>query len=560
MAAYESPRGKDTEDKEHVNSTIELKTGELSEIRIVLLGKTGSGKSATGNTILGEKLCQTSPLFASETRTCVKHCREVKGINVSVIDTPGLLDTSMGEKELKTEIEKCIKLSVPGPHVFLLVIRLGVRFTEEEKNAVKWIQKNFGEDASHYTIMLFTHADALEGKTVKDCIASNDVLRKVLSESGDRYHTFNNKETENYTQVPGLLAKIGNMIEFNGGKYYTNDMYKEAQKKLKEEEERKRKEEKERMKKRAKEKKKEKRENIGLGAASVASTVAVIAGAGLAAAEAVVIGPIIITVGLIAESENSEIRIVLLGKNGSGKSATGNTILGEELFKTSPLCASQTKTCEKHCREVDGIKVSVIDTPGLFDTSLTEDQLKTEIEKCIEMSVPGPHVFLLVIRLGVRFTEEERSVMEWIQKNFGEDASRYTIILFTHTDSLPKNTVKDCIASSPELQKVINSCGNRSHSFNNENTTDRSQVSHLVHKIRFMVHMNVGDCYTSDVYEEVQRRIEEEKRKEEEERRREKEERKREKKEVRQRKKRKDGHNRFGCCNLSRKEIKMLIT
>uniref|UniRef100_A0A3P9KPQ1 Si:ch211-214j24.15 n=1 Tax=Oryzias latipes TaxID=8090 RepID=A0A3P9KPQ1_ORYLA len=336
-------------------------------------------------------------------------------------------------------------LCPPGPHVFLLTIRVDRAFTETHRRSVQEHVELISEHIWSRVILLFTFGDWLGATTTEQYIESEGTpLQWLVDRCSDRYHVLNSRTKGEGFQVRELIGKIEETMSG-----CCSSWHYEIEMKVLQEVERRMKREAERVRKRLMKKEQQRRR---------------------ARAQLEKMEPL------------PELRLILVGGRKVGKSSCGNTILSTDSFGTF----SQTTSCTEKQGHICGKKVSVLDTPGCLP--VTSDLLTASC------------AILLVVNISSSFTDLHRAALEKQLEDGGSQMWKKTMVLFSHGDWLGDTSTEQRIeGEGGPLQGLVERCGNRYHVLDNKNWGDGAQVRELLDLVEEMlVEERLGDLHRGD--------------------------------------------------------------
>ncbi|KAK0045811.1 GTPase IMAP family member 4 [Biomphalaria pfeifferi] len=137
-----------------------------------------------------------------------------------------------------------------------------------------------------------------------------------------------------------------------------------------------------------------------------------------------------------------DIDLLLIGRRGHGKTATINTIIGNNIFESLSKTTYETKKDVFHLAKYQNYAIKLMETSGVMETLGKKDSIEAakfymdKMRDAVNLNPKGYHAFLLVFKFGTKFTKRECDSVSVFKQIFGDCFVRnYCILIITFGDN-----------------------------------------------------------------------------------------------------------------------------
>ncbi|XP_067228600.1 E3 ubiquitin-protein ligase TRIM39-like isoform X4 [Chanodichthys erythropterus] len=220
MASSSGNRSQQRQHKEATNMTdvqrgcgsLFLERPDMSDLRIVLLGKNITENNRVGNFILGRAAFE-SEAPADVELNIEKHRGKLKDRDVTVINTPHLLRPNLSITQITQGVKECVNLSAPGPHVIILVLQEN-DFSDNDRHRVKYVLNEFSKEAPIHTLVLTDEREI-----------NSNCIHQLIKECGDEHLQFDERKSGLHSEI---LERVEKILKENQVQFLISDLYEEA--------------------------------------------------------------------------------------------------------------------------------------------------------------------------------------------------------------------------------------------------------------------------------------------------------------------------------------------
>ncbi|XP_062846413.1 GTPase IMAP family member 8-like [Trichomycterus rosablanca] len=439
LKIYEQHAGLEEHREEHVQTSTE------SKLRIVLLEKSLQNTSTVQSLIQDNYQTNVPPCSADQHSVSAKEM--VEGGRFTFINPPLLYDPERSQEKVIQSVEECLSRSHPGPHVFIILVQ-SYSFTEEERMRLISILNCFSDKALHYSILISTDIKDFSFKGM------SGAFQKLKENCPTKYHKLKELQKKKNC-VLQLFKEIEILVKKNGG-HLTCESDKNVRNILFPIDD-----------EFTTQKMKTKRSIMGKVKENVPEKVSTL--------------PVL--------------NLVLCGSD-ELKSSISDLIL-----KQTELISDPRSECFMRKGVVSGYQVTLVETPALYDTQLSEEEVMRETLQCVSLCNPGVHAFIIIIPVGP-LQDEDKAEIKLIQRIFSSRMNDHTIVLFSNSNT-DETAAINFIKQSSETEELLSMCSGRYIMLQKTESERLQQVPALLDQVKKMATTN--KFYSLLMYVEAQK-------------------------------------------------------